>query len=117
EDYLTRTGYRLPTDAEWEYACRGETQTPWSFGNSAALAASYASYNGAAVLPVGSLMPNHHGFFDMHGNLAEWCMDEFQPLPRTRRDRRRNRNQPQQLSVSPLDRRVVRGGSANSLAH
>jgi formylglycine-generating enzyme required for sulfatase activity len=72
--------YRLPTEAEWELACRGGTTTNWSFGNSISCAdASYRQTNGnycySQYRIVGSFSPNAFGLYDMHGNLWEWCLD------------------------------------------
>ena len=84
------TGYRLPTEAEWEYACRAGTQTPFSTG-SCLDAGTEAAYNGRSfpytgcptgsyvvwTVPVGSYPANALGLYDMHGNLNEWCNDYF----------------------------------------
>jgi len=76
-DALERTGYRLPTDAEWEYACRAGTRTARYWGDDKALLGRYArcadDAEGESVLPVGSLRPNGYGLFDMLGNVGEWC--------------------------------------------
>jgi formylglycine-generating enzyme required for sulfatase activity len=77
-DLLARTGYRLATEAEWEYACRAGTTTRRHFGHSAEFFASYAWYAGhgdGLRQPVGVLLPNDLGMFDMYGNVAEWCQD------------------------------------------
>ena len=79
-NYLKRTGYRLPTDAEWEYACRAGAETGWAFGESDDLLGKYGWYmlNGSSTShPVGRLLPNDLGLFDMHGNNFEWCQDAY----------------------------------------
>lgn len=79
-DYLQRTGYRLPTEAEWEYSCRAGAATSCFFGESGDLLVNYAWY-GANSLgkshPVGLLKSNDLGLFDMHGNDWEWCQDAY----------------------------------------
>jgi formylglycine-generating enzyme required for sulfatase activity len=81
-DYLQRTGYRLATEAEWEYACRAGGETCDSFGESAKLLAKYGRYNpnpSETSHPVGSLKPNDLGLFDMLGNCWEWCQNANRP--------------------------------------
>ena len=109
--------YRLPTEAEWEYACRAGTTTAFSFGP--ALVASQANFAGVhadrktssaqKTCPVGSFPANHFGLFDMHGNVWEWCADWYDGVTYAKSPPR----DPQGPTEGTL--RVVRGGHHNDL--
>ena len=85
---LTGKEYKLPSEAQWEYACRAGTTTPFYFGET--ITTDLANYNGSYVFasepkgqyreettPVGQFPPNAFGLYDLHGNVWEWCADDF----------------------------------------
>jgi formylglycine-generating enzyme required for sulfatase activity len=112
-DILNRTGYRLPTEAEWEYACRAGTRTEWSCGATEDLLVRYAwvSNNGLGrTHPVAQLKPNELGVFDMHGNAWEWCQDgrkDYYFAPAKEKDR----EQYKEDLISHKYGRAFRGGA------
>ena len=101
-------GYRLPTEAEWEYACRAGTTTRYSFGDDSARLERYAWYDkSTGPYEVARKAPNPWGLYDMHGNVWDWCWDWYKPysVKTVRRwGNLRDFFRPQQW-------RVVRGGS------
>ena len=109
--------FRLPSEAEWEYACRGKTETPFHFGTT--ISTDLANYNGEDIYGEGlegenrqkttdvdSFSPNPFGLYDLHGNIAEWCADTWHD---------NYYNAPNDGSAwtsdNPKEMRVLRGGS------
>ena len=79
-DFLQRTGYRLPIEAEWEYVFRAKTNTRFPFGEPVELLEQYARFQQDSLgrsWPVGRLKPNAFGVFDMYDNVFEWCQDQY----------------------------------------
>ena len=99
----TNGGYRLPTEAEWEYACRAGTTTAYSFGDK--ITPKDANYDDSRIdkpVEVGSYKPNAFGLFDMHGNVWEWCEDWHGDYPFAVTDPK---------GPATGEKRVLRGGS------
>jgi formylglycine-generating enzyme required for sulfatase activity len=108
-DYLYLRGYRLPTEAEWEYACRAGATATYSFGNKDFFLGQYAVLRTIAngqPLPVGSRKPNDFGLFDMHGNVAEWCQGLYRPYPDGR-----TAQSAAETQIADDRARTLRGGS------
>jgi len=100
----TDGGYRLPTEAEWDYACRAGTTTAYSFGDK--ITPKDANYWDSKIgkpVAVGSYKPNAFGLFDMHGNVWEWCEDWHGEYPFAVTDPK---------GPATGNRRVIRGGSS-----
>ena len=98
----TKGDYKLPTEAEWEYACRAGTSSAYSYGDS--ITTRDANYGAISIKVVGSHKPNAFGLYDMHGNVWEWCEDRFDAYPKESViDPQGSRND--------LFGRVLRGGS------
>ena len=109
--------YRLPTEEEWEYACRAGTTTPFSFGET--ISTDQADYDGEytyghglkgvfrnQTVPVRSFPPNAWGLYDMHGNVWEWCPDSYRDYPQSPVRRK--------VEEAFIEGRVLRGGSWRS---
>ena len=125
EELSSREGrkYRLPTEAEWEYACRAGTTTPFSFGETVFTnqvncnhffpysdkGVAAPAWQAGSVKPMGTYPPNAWGLHEMHGNVSEWCSDWYAPYTK--------KSQTDPMGPSTGTERVVRGGgSINSPA-
>jgi serine/threonine protein kinase/formylglycine-generating enzyme required for sulfatase activity len=112
-DYLSLGGYRLPIEAEWEYACRAGTTTNYGYGDQEDLLVNYGWAQTTAkgrTWPVGSLKPNEFGFFDMHGNVWEWCQD-IDTGHLTSVSRKPDKRTSSSKAVADSDKRLLRGGA------
>jgi formylglycine-generating enzyme required for sulfatase activity len=115
-DLRNRKGYRLPTNAEWEYACRAGAATKFSFGEPWELLEKYGWYiknSPNRIQPVGSLKPNDLGLFDLHGNVWEWRQDGYSLKPEEDEPTRTNNGKTHAYGHNS-DARLLRGGALNS---
>jgi formylglycine-generating enzyme required for sulfatase activity len=105
---FSQNGYRLPTEAEWEYACRAGTKTSYFFGEDASKLPNFAWFeknSGQRPRPIGRKLPNPFGLFDMVGNVWQWCNDFYQ-VDYYEKSPRKDPKGP-----ASGDNKVVRGGS------
>jgi formylglycine-generating enzyme required for sulfatase activity len=110
-DHLRRKGYRLPTEAEWEYACRAGAATSRYYGSSLELLPRYSWFianSSAHAWPVGQKRPNDLGLFDMHGNVLIWCQDPAFGYPSGEKEDKED--------MRYMGNRILRGSSFNGLA-
>jgi hypothetical protein len=113
ENYLSLTGYRLPTEAEMEYATRAGAVTSRCYRETEELLPRYGWYfknSGERTWPVGSKKPNDLGLFDVHGNVYSWCQERYKPYPEGKKD-----NPAEDIedivNINTQDIPVLRGGS------
>lgn len=115
DDWISRSGYRLPTEAEWEYSARAGAATSRHFGESSTLAGDHAwvvansALDGRPTIqPVAEKKPNDFGLFDCLGNVFNWCQDEYDQYP-VRTDAQGVRDDDANHVFSREARRVMRG--------
>jgi serine/threonine protein kinase/formylglycine-generating enzyme required for sulfatase activity/Tfp pilus assembly protein PilF len=114
-NYFSLSGYRLPTEAEWEYACRAGAVTKSYFGEATDLLGEYSWYlanSNDCSSPVGRKKPNDFGLFDMHGNVYSWCQDTFADnYPKVKGA---SKTESDMAISNVIGARSARGGSFNS---
>jgi formylglycine-generating enzyme required for sulfatase activity len=111
--YLSLQGYRLPTEAEWEYACRAGAGTSRYYGETEELLPRYGWYDknsGGRSWPAGRKKPNDLGLFDMHGNVYTWCQESYKSYPAPKGGEATD-DKEDDLNIVLTTGRVLRGGS------
>jgi formylglycine-generating enzyme required for sulfatase activity len=121
----TGNHYSLPSEAQWEYACRANSNTPFCYGET--ITTDLVNYNGdypfggapkgenrERVTPVGSFAPNAFGLYDLHGNVWEWCLDEYHPNYQGAPTDGSDWSESQ--TVATNQKRVMRGGAWDYVA-
>jgi len=112
--YLRLQDYRLPTEAEWEYACRAGAVTSRYYGETEELLGRYGWYvknSGERSWPVGRKKPNDLGLFDMYGNVWTWCQETYNGDYLTPKSKDIIRDKEDSLIITASSHRVLRGGS------
>jgi formylglycine-generating enzyme required for sulfatase activity len=99
---------RLPTEAEWEFACRAGTTTRWCCGDDESKIPEYGWFWQSWVKPVGQLKPNAWGLYDMHGNIWEWVQDLYEPYT--------SEPQVDPKGAATGEHHVIRGGTRHGIA-
>jgi formylglycine-generating enzyme required for sulfatase activity len=116
ENYLSLAGYRLPTEAEMEYATRAGALTSRYYGETEELLPQYAWFDKNSkqmTWPVGNLKPNDLGLFDSHGNVFTWCQDSYKPYPQ---GQEASNDKEDEVAITSTRTRVLRGGSFDNQA-
>ena len=108
EEFCRKTGLSLPTEAQWEYACRARTTTAFAFGDT--LTTKQANFASEHPVAVDSFEPNAFGLHNMHGNVLEWCEDFYDPQFYGRPEA----SHQNPVCTSRRVARVVRGGSGEA---